>query len=261
VDYLRCGGHGVVLVTLAVPLATATVFYVDKVSLRHANAHSIVNAAVRFELELTQPPPSYAAAVNHRAVAAAAPPQLIVRSCSAAFGGLVSGGLFVPSAAPSALVGRSLTDPTTLEAWVAGLQSEALAIGLSSDPRHASAYRLQLLRAYAYKAVLHALYTHGLLVPRLASAVADSLAAISDRVVSSGVQQIDVSDPSLKPVSESMPKLDAILQASGEALYTSDLCSGSGGYAGAVGAGGALFGAFVSTPAGSVGQVLHSIQT
>ena len=269
-DYLRCGGHGVVLVTLAVPLATATVFYVDKVSLRHANAHSIVNAAVRFELELTQPPPSYAAAVNpgfghnlghNRAVAAAAPPQLIVRSCSAAFGGLVSGGLFVPSAAPSALVGRSLTDPTTLEAWVAGLQSEALAIGLSNDPRHASAYRLQLLRAYAYKAVLHALYTHGLLVPRLASAVADSLAAISDRVVSSGVQQIDVSDPSLKPVSESMPTLDAILQASGEALYTSDLCSGSGGYAGAVGAGRALFGAFVSTPAGSVGQVLHSIQT
>ena len=260
-DYLRHGGHNVVLVTLAVPLATATVFYVDKVSLRHANAHSIVNAAVRLELELTQPPPTYAAAVNpsfghSRAVAAPAPPQLIVRSCSAAFGGLVSGGLFVPSAAPSALVGRSLTDPATLEAWVAGLQSEALAIGLSNDPRHSSAYRLQLLRAYAYKAVLHALYTHGLLVPRLASAVADSLAAISDRVVSSGVQLIDVSDPSLKPVSESMPKLDAILQASGEALYTSDLCSGSGGYAGAVGAGSALYGAFVSTPAGSVGQVL-----
>jgi hypothetical protein len=64
VDYLRCGEHGVVLVTLAVPLATATVFYVDKVSLRHANAHSIVNAAVRFELELTQPPPSPAAEVR-----------------------------------------------------------------------------------------------------------------------------------------------------------------------------------------------------
>ena len=252
-SYLKSGGEAHVLVGLTIPLQWANVGFVDKVSLRHANAHSIVNAAVFMTVEPARSRSGRTA-------------ELRVVKCTAAFGGLLQAGLYVPTTATANLVGRSLTDVTTLRTFVASLEAQALQSTLSADARHSNAYRLALLRSYAYKAVLHALHVHGLLSPRLASAVADSLAAIVDRPVSTASQSIDVSDPKLLPVTAPLPKLTAILQASGEALYTSDLSSGAGGYGGAAsaasaaGAGRSLYGAFVSTPAGSIGLTLHGIQ-
>ena len=89
----------------------------------------------------------------------------------------------------------------------------------SDDPFSSAQYRLALLSSYAYKFFLGAQPT---LPPTLHSAVATSLAAAADRPVSSGTQRIDVADPTIAPVSTPMPKLSSRLQASGEAIYTSD---------------------------------------
>ena len=238
-------------------------------SARHANAHAVVNAAFALNIDAS---------------------TLTITSASAAVGGLISCGLFIPTRASSQLAGKSLLEMETLRSWVTALQSEATARGLSPSPLHSDSYRLNLLASFAYKLFLSALNAHGRLPGRLASCVASSLAAAEDRAVTSATQSIDVSDPKLLPVSQPLPKLAAVLQASGEAKYTSDLgCGGTGatgcgdtalssssvggawggaadgGGGGGVGgggsafAGGLLFGAFVSTGPGSVGASFDAI--
>lgn len=221
-----------VIVSITIPLRAATHGYSDKTSQRHANAHAIVNAAIFFEAD---------------------PKTGIVASCGAAFGGVLASGLFVPKAA-AALIGSSLRSETVLRDWVGALVAEASAAGLAPSTHNSSDCRLSLLKAFAYKAFLRA---QPALAPNLISAVATSLAAIEDRAPSVASQQIDVSDASLAPVSLPLPKLSARLQASGEAVYPSDLASAGGGCLGT--SSGALFAAFVSTPAGSTGSTLLSV--
>ena len=55
--------------------------------------------------------------------------------------------------------------------------------GISPSPHHSVDYRLGLLRAFAYKLFLSALYARGLLAPNLVTAVQDSLGAADDRPV------------------------------------------------------------------------------
>ena len=171
--------------------------YADKTSQRHANSHAIVNAAL----------------------VATTDAEGGVTSCKAVFGGVIDSGLFVATVAPQALLGKRLTDATALQGFVSALETEAKQRGLSTDPQNSASYRLALLRSFAYKFFLRAQPS---LPPALSSAVAASLAAVEDRPVSSGVQSIAVSDSSLAPVSQPMPKLTSLLQASGEARYTSD---------------------------------------
>ena len=171
--------------------------YFDKTSQRHANSHAIVNAGL----------------------VATTDADGGVTSCKAVFGGVIDGGLFVSTAAPQALLGKRLTDTAALRGFVSALETEAKQRGLSTDPQNSASYRLALLRSFAYKFFLRAQPS---LPPALSSAVAASLAAVEDRPVSSGIQSIAVSDSSLAPVSEQMPKLTSLLQASGEARFTSD---------------------------------------
>ena len=134
----------------------------------------------------------------------------VVTKCSAAFGGLLASGLWVPTQAPAALCGKKLTDEKALSGFVSDLTTELQPQALSEDPFNSAPYRLSLMASYAYKFFLTA---QPALPPALASVVADSLAAAHDSPVSSATQDIDVGDPQLAPVSMPMPKLTARLQA------------------------------------------------
>ena len=169
-----------------------------QVSQRHANSHAIVNGGFCATLDASN----------------------TVTSCKVVMGGVVASGLFVPSAAPEGLVGRNIADEAALKTFVTSLEAEAKAHGLSSDPQNTPDYRLALLRSFAYKFFLRA--NQKQLPAALASAVAKSLAAVQDRPVSSASQSIAVSDASLAPISVPMPKLSSLLQASGEARFSSD---------------------------------------
>ena len=215
------------LVEVKVPLKTAasTLVYVDKVAMRHANAHAIVNAGVAI------------------ATSAAG----VVTSCRVAVGGVCTSGLLVSRTAAAALCGKPITDEAACRAFVGALLDEAHAVGVREDHLHAAAYRLALTQTLAYKAFLRAQPS---LPSPLASAVAGSLAAAADRPVSSGVQKVDqATDPSLAPVSTPVPKLGAYLQASGEATFASDAPRRYG----------ELCGAYVYTGAGSTGGTLDAL--
>ena len=86
-----------------VPLGGALAF-ADKTSQRHANSHAIVNATLVADVGADG----------------------IVTRCAAAFGGVVAAGLFVPTAAPAALLGHKL-DEAALGAFVGALVAEATA--------------------------------------------------------------------------------------------------------------------------------------
>ena len=217
--------------------------YSDKVSQRHANAHAIVNAAFTLTFD----------------------DDLKIISATAAIGG-VTQRLLTPTAFTAALLGKSLPDVAAfLDSWVARLEGEARLAGIAPSQLHSVEYRLGLLRAFGYKLFLSALYSRGLLAPRLIPAVRDSLGAAEDRPVTQATQEIDVSDPTIAPVSLPLPKRDALLQASGEAKYTSDLflpggvTVGAGGTGAELPAGATLYGCFVSSAAGSAGHTLLSI--
>ena len=223
-----------ILVSLVLPLhppsppATSTIAYLDKVSVRHANSHAIVNAG--FVLSVRS--------------------DGTVASGVAAFGGVLSSGLWLPFASTStSLVGKSLTSEADLRAWVANLQAAAKAAGMAADDGSAhAAYRLSLMSSFAYKLFLKAQPS---LPPKLASAVATSLAAIADRPTSSGAPNVSGSgNPKLAPVGQPIPKLTARLQASAEARYPSDETADR-----------MVHGAFVNTSGGTAGKLLTSIES
>jgi len=171
----RGGGGGEamlpVLVHMEVPLRGVSVSYSDKVSLRHANAHAIVNAAFTLSVDS----------------------QLRITGATAAIGGITK-RLFVPTAAADSLLGKLLTDVATLNSWVAALETEAVATGISPWSRHSPEYRLGLLRAFAYKLFFSALDARGLLSPRLRPAILDSLGAAEDRPVTQVMNDAVVHD-------------------------------------------------------------------
>lgn len=114
-------------------------------------------------------------------------------------------------------VGKSLRDPNALSTAVQLLSSE-LDASMDSDPVLAStSYRKSLALGLFYKFVLQA--TQSTISPRNQSALID---LISSRPVSSGQQVLPSVDPNIYPVTKPMSKLNAALQASGEAQYTYD---------------------------------------
>ena len=117
------------LVEVKVPLKTAasTLVYVDKVAMRHANAHAIVNAGVAI------------------ATSAAG----VVTSCRVAVGGVCTSGLLVSRTAAAALCGKSITDEAACRAFVGALLDEAHAVGVREDHLHTAAYRLALTQTLA----------------------------------------------------------------------------------------------------------------
>lgn len=110
--------------------------------------------------------------------------------------------------------GRAL-DEATLALALTALDQDLATAGDGESPLFgAPGFRVRLMRALLYKFFLVAL---GEAIPaRLASAV-----AVAERPASKASQTY-TPDPSLSPVSQPIPKVGALAQATGEAVYTDD---------------------------------------
>lgn len=167
-------------------------FRTYKAMLRHVNSHAIVNAAfnVQFDSQykVTSQPMLVYGGVQLYACRANAVEQL--------------------------LVGRSLTDPSTLSAALTSLQQTLVPTVTPAGGN--VAYRSSLILTFFYKYYL-SLLPASMLPTNLKSAAIDFI-----RPLSSGTQTYD-SDPTEYPVSAPVAKLEAPLQTTGEALYTDDI--------------------------------------
>uniref|UniRef100_A0A7S2RXD9 FAD-binding PCMH-type domain-containing protein n=2 Tax=Rhizochromulina marina TaxID=1034831 RepID=A0A7S2RXD9_9STRA len=176
-------------------------FYADKTAQRHVNCHSVVNAA--FLLRVHADP--------HRQDAAP-----VVLEARAVLGGVAPSLRRFPGL-ESSLTGKPLGRGSLAAALVA-LDADIASFGFSTDPQNSRPYRRALARAFTYKLFLQAQPS----LPHELESAVTPFAAGEDRPVSSGNWRFATDAPD-QPVGEAVPKLSALLQASGEAKYTSDI--------------------------------------
>lgn len=172
---------------------TNTFIKTYKIMPRSQNAHAYVNAGFKFDID-----PSSKSVTTL--------PNMVFGGINETFVHAVNTEKY--------LVGKSLSDQNVLSNAFQILSKELLP---SSDPVLSAAdYRRSLAISLFYKFVLFVNQNN--LNPRIKSAM-ESL--IDSRELSSG-QHSFPTDPSLYPVSKPMKKLNAYLQASGEAQYVYD---------------------------------------
>ena len=197
-----------VIISLTIPFTSSgQTINGYKVSLRHENSHSYVNAVMNISVNAS---------------------QIVTGNPIIAYGGVAS---FAQRAAQTELylIGKSLTDINTLNTACNILMSEMV---VNPEPGNID-YRSSLITSFFYKHYL------SLLLPNIPSNIV-SAATQYDRPVSKGTYSYS-DDPIEYPVSEYIPKVDGILQTSGEATYTDDLLPSNG----------SLFASFVMSENGS----------
>jgi len=188
-DFLNVDMSTKVLISMFLPFGVQQeTLETYKVSERHENAHAYVNASLRMT-------------VNPSTLIVSGTPTL-------AFGGIRSHACRA-SQTESYLVGKNIGDQNTLTSACNLLLSELIP---DAGPGNTK-YRSQLPIHFFYKFYLS-------LLPSLPSSLT-SAATPFERPISVGHITYDT-DPIEYPVSEYMPKLDAILQTSGEAHYCDD---------------------------------------
>ena len=176
------------------PLTQDTFLRTYKIMPRSQNAHAYVNAGFRFDLDLK---------------------TKVVKSIPCILFGGISPEFSHASKTEKFLVGKSLLNENVLNSAFDILNSE---INPNDDPVLATPdYRKSLAMALFYKFVLEICQRE--INPKYSSAF-QSL--IDTRPLSQGSHSFPDEDPSLLPVTKPIPKLNAYLQASGEAKYTYD---------------------------------------
>lgn len=179
-----------VIVSLLLPYASSPNEKMEtyKVALRHQNAHALVNAAMC----ITVDPSSF----------------IVLSQPSLIFGGISQHPIHAQKT-EQFLTGNTLTNSSTLSQACSILQQE-LVPDLAPGK---VAYRNSAACSFFYKFYLT-------LLPSLPPSLLTTSGEIK-RPLSHGTQSYD-SDPIEYPISEYIPKLDGILQTSGEAQYNDD---------------------------------------
>ncbi|RNA44115.1 xanthine dehydrogenase-like isoform X1, partial [Brachionus plicatilis] len=176
------------------PLTQDTFLRTYKIIPRSQNAHAYVNAGFRFSID---------------------PKTMVVKSLPCILYGGISPEFGHASNTEKFLVGKSLLNENVLNSALEILNSE---ITPNNDPVLASPeYRRSLALALFYKFVLEICQKE--INPKYFSAF-QSL--IDTRPLSQGSHTFPDQDPAFLPVTKPIPKLNAYLQASGEAKYTYD---------------------------------------
>eukprot|EP01116_Phalansterium_solitarium_P016706 TRINITY_DN393_c0_g2_i1.p1 TRINITY_DN393_c0_g2~~TRINITY_DN393_c0_g2_i1.p1 ORF type:complete len:1372 (-),score=562.47 TRINITY_DN393_c0_g2_i1:226-4341(-) len=194
--FLSTPMQGMYLAELHVPWGRQNEhLFTYKSMLRHQNAHAIVNAAFRILLDGS---------------------NRVAEQPTIAYGGILPRA-FRLTAAETTLQNQLVTDRTAIGNVIATIAKNIVP---DATPGKV-AYRHSLSTSLFFKAVL-ALQPPGTIAPTLQSVVNPFV-----RPVSSGVQSYDV-QPGDFPVGEPIHKIEAKLQASGEAVYTGDVPAPSG---------------------------------
>ncbi len=167
-----------------------------KIMPRHANAHAYVNAGFRMMVDTTG------------VVSSLTTPTMV-------FGGLTAKA-WSPTATPAFLMGKNITDTAVVIAAAELLASEI--VPTTPPAASSAAYRSGLAVNLFYKFIVSCL-------PQ-ASPLAQSAGTVYERAISQGSVSYDKGDPSIYPVSLPMPKVTAILQTTGQAIYANDLPAG-----------------------------------
>ncbi|KAG0611483.1 hypothetical protein M758_7G144100 [Ceratodon purpureus] len=200
-EFFNMSLEGVVILEITVPIMPKTTrFLTYKVALRRVNAHALMNAGFKLEVDSKK--------------------GLIVGSPVIVYGGVKE----YPQRARKTedfLVGKSFSDRKVYGKALEVLQNE-LVLESSWDR---TAYRSSLLGAFLYKALLSLLPEDAVPAP-LRSAIAEYV-----RPISTGEVNFDKGDPAEYPVSLPIPKLSAGLQATGEAQFMDDIHVGGGLFA------------------------------
>ena len=189
--FLQIDMNTKVILSIQIPFAASQNEKLEtyKVSQRHENSHAFVNASLRMTVD-----PST---------------NLVTGQPTLAFGGIATHAVRA-SQTEQFLIGQNITNPNTLTQ-----ACNLLATELVPDTRPGYVeYRKQLPLNYFYKFYLSLLPT---IPPSLYSA-----ANPYQRPISSG-EIFYTTDPIEYPVSEYLPKIDGILQTSGEARYIDDI--------------------------------------
>jgi xanthine dehydrogenase/oxidase len=201
------------VVSLSIPYpAAGDLLVTDKCALRPQNSHSLLNAAM------------YGSAAN------GAKALTNVRIVFGALGGAVGAAtamLGIPIRATkteAALENQPLSVAATLSGALAAAAAEVVPQQLDefvtvAQPDGKLAYRTALVESFVYRFVLRACQATGAVaVPGTVAAAA----SVIPRTVMQATTAYSPVDPSYAPVTQALPKLAALLQTSGEALYTND---------------------------------------
>ena len=204
-DLMALAGDILVLSMNVPVLPSSTIFKTFKTSQRHVFAHAIVNLGGCITMSETGLTGTVTAA------------RLVVGGATAT--------LHNAASTAKLLVGAKLNQATY--AVAAKALAAEIAASPSTDPRHSLAYRQNLATGFLYKLFLSA---QGSSLPtELTSAIVPFVPADA-RPVSTGTEVYGDGSTSAggsnadAPIHEYIPKMDARIQASGEARYVIESC-------------------------------------
>lgn len=207
-DEFRASGKFIVSIKLQESSALGLVrsmMCTNKVAQREHNAHAYVNAGFHFKL-------AHRTAGNGNSWLGGAP---VCREARIVYGG-VSKKTFIATRTERVLSNASLTAATLSQALQA-LQTDLVAAGINETFEN-PAFLISIMQSNLYQAFLRS-YPPGQLPPNTLSAVLPWTKPASRGVE---VYPIDRNDNPLAPVGQPVTKLEAPIQATGEAVYPSD---------------------------------------
>lgn len=213
-NFLKIDMKGKIVINIMLPpLSKHCSFKSYKIMPRSQNAHAVVNAGFLFKFK---------------------PNTSILEKASIVYGS-ISPTFIHASKTETILVGKDLFTDDTLQKALKSLSNEIRPE--NSPPEPSTAYRKMLALTLFYKAIL-SLCPANRVNPRYRSG-AETL----KRTTSKGMQFFET-DKSVWPLNQPIPKLEALVQCSGEAVFANDLPAQKN----------EVFGAFVTAdaPAGSI---------
>ncbi|KAI8432028.1 hypothetical protein MSG28_004552 [Choristoneura fumiferana] len=205
-----CGACVVAIRAAAPPTNEMRTFAVNSIMPRSQNAHAVVNAGFMFKFKRD---------------------TTIIEKVSLIFGS-ISASFIHASKTEALLIGKDLFTNETLQIAAKSLFDEILPE--EAPPEPSAAYRRMLAVSLYYKAILY-LCPEDKLDPKHRSG-----GTAIKRNTSKGTQMFDT-DKSVWPLNQPVPKIEALVQCSGEANFANDLPSKVG----------EVYGAFVCADANS----------
>ncbi|XP_041981246.1 xanthine dehydrogenase/oxidase-like [Aricia agestis] len=193
-QFLNEDMKGTVIVSVMLPPRNYSYrIYTEKVAPRAQNAHAIVNAGFLYKLDA----------------------HARVKECRIVYGGLSS--VFIRAfKTESHLINKELFNNATLQGAVKILANEII---VTREPEEFNVeYKRRVALNLLYKGLL-ALCPKNILAPRYQSG---AIKIHQTRPVSEGLQIFET-NPKIWPLNQPIPKVEGLIQCSGEAMYTEDM--------------------------------------